>query len=98
MNKIPFEFRERYGEILLINKYQPEPRAQFAMKLLEHFAIVAGETEGEDTAGRSKARLQSVEEAVTRAINIADLAFDEFDKHGWLIDIPEAKLKAVKNE
>jgi hypothetical protein len=53
-----------------------EARAAIALKLIEHFAVVAGFPEGEDSAGRAKVRLQTANELVKRAFEIADLFVD----------------------
>lgn len=54
-----------------------EARAEIALKLLDHFGVVAGTNEGEDSAGRSKLILQTPEEVVKRCFNIAELFIAE---------------------
>ena len=63
-------------------------RGEIATKLVEHFAIVAAQEDGEDTAGRRAIRLQTPEEVVTRACDIAGNLVDEFEKRGWVVEIP----------
>ena len=62
--------------------------ARFAMACIERWGMVAGEIDGEDSAGRSKLRRLSVEEVVTGACDTAHRAYEEFEKRGWLIPLP----------
>ena len=63
-------------------------RAAFAANILEKWALVAGRVEGEDSAGRSIIRNMPASEAVDFACNAADEAFNEFEKRGWLVEVP----------
>lgn len=49
-----------------------ELRTQLAWDLIHRFGSIAGEDGGEDAAGRSKLRLQTPQELVSRCFNIVD--------------------------
>jgi hypothetical protein len=63
-------------------------KGEVASRLVEHFAIVAAQDDGEDSAGRRAFKLQTPEQVVTRACDIANNLVDEFEKRGWVIEIP----------
>jgi len=67
---------------------RPNMRAEIAIKLAEHFAIVAGQEDGEDSAGRRAFKLQSPDQVVARACGIADGLVNEFESRGWIVDVP----------
>jgi len=86
---------------IILHQYElPDPRATFAMSLIEKWGMVAAATNnGEDSAGRQKLELQEPDELVERAMSITSLAFDAFKSHGWLVEVPawgsvEESLKA----
>lgn len=53
--------------------YRMELRAALAWELIHHFGSVAGEDGGEDSQGRSKLRLQTPGELVSRVYSIVDI-------------------------
>ncbi len=61
----------------------------FAMQLIERWGMVAGEPDGEDSAGRSKLKLQSVNSLVARAFDTAELADAVARDRGHIIDVPD---------
>jgi hypothetical protein len=63
--------------------------ARFACALIERWGIVAGEVEGEDSAGRSVCRNATPAEVVARACSIAETALGEFRKRGWMFKGPD---------
>jgi len=68
---------------------RPDPIAEFAMNLLNAPGVlVIGDPDGEDSAGRAKAKERPVQAVVTRAFDIAEAAFAEARKRDLLIDIP----------
>lgn len=69
-------------------KTQPDPRAEFAQRLIERWGLVVSEDGGEDSQGRAKMRRSTPEEIVKAACDTAEKAIDEFEKRGWIIDIP----------
>jgi hypothetical protein len=67
---------------------RPNLKAEVAMRLVEHFAIVAASEDGEDSAGRQAFKLQTPEQIVKRACDIASGLVDEFESRNWMVDIP----------
>lgn len=78
-------------KIRLFNNKVPKEKAQLAIDLLKHLAIVAGDVDGEDTAGRSKLRLLKPQEVAERAVAIAAEAWIAFEAEGWVLDVPAPK-------
>ena len=78
------EYLERKPEIKAWETELPNVEARLALALIEKWGMVAGEADGEDTAGRQKIRLQSPEELVERACKTAQLAFARLRKEGWI--------------
>jgi hypothetical protein len=62
--------------------------AELAARMIERWGCVAGEMDGEDSAGRQKIRLATADELVGRACDVAAKMFEEFTKRGWVVDIP----------
>lgn len=79
-------------EITICHTEVPQEKAKTALDLMRHLAIVAGEVNGEDTAGRQKLRLMTPEEVVDRAISIADIAWNKFREKDWILDVPVPKV------
>lgn len=48
----------------------------------------AGAYNGEDSAGRAKGRKLTPIELVNEAVEVADLAVEEFRRRGWVIELP----------
>ena len=69
-------------------RQRPDMRARFALACIERWGMVAAVPDGEDSAGRSKMRRCGVDEVVQFACLSAEAAFNQFQKRGWLIDIP----------
>ncbi len=63
-------------------------KGEIAQRLMEHLAIAAGQEDGEDSAGRRAFKLQTPEQVVTRACEIADKLVNEFEARGWVVEIP----------
>lgn len=85
----------RYGinDRQIVKLQCENPQAAFAMDLMKHLGICAGRPDGEDSTGRQKGALLSPDEVVTRACSIADIAWQEFQKRGWILDIPVTPKK-----
>lgn len=75
-------------DILIERRVLPDPRAEFAMKLLGQWGLVAHAPDGEDSSRRQKFRPASPAEMVDRACNTADLAFAAFEEREWLTKLP----------
>lgn len=76
--------------------------ARIVLSIIERWAAVAGEPDGEDTAGRSKLRLQEPAEVVDRACEVAKAAVDAFEARGWIAPPPPLehvmKLQALTSD
>ena len=66
--------------------------AATAHDIAKHLAMVAGESDGEDSSGRQKLRLMTPEEVATRACDIAEAMWTKFEARGWILDVPEPRL------
>ena len=84
-------FRGRI-EIAVYKKIALNARAFLAISMMERWGIVAGEPDGEDSSGRSKLGLMPVEQLVERSCQAADLAFKEFRKRKWILDLPAPRI------
>lgn len=84
--------RAKYGEGLdrayPHPRFLPDPRASFAMQIIERWALVAAEADGEDSAGRAKPRRLDPAEVVRIACEISDGAYAEFERREWLVEVP----------
>jgi hypothetical protein len=84
--------RDRYAnrdpEVAIATLIAPDEKARLAMVLLEKWGMVQAHTDGEDSAGRAKLALMPVHEVVGRACEMADLAWREFERLGWVVPIP----------
>lgn len=78
----------QYG-IALHERTVPEKRAVFAMAIIERWALVAAEPDGEDSAGRQKLKMPEPDKLVERAVQIADGAYEAFALKGWLHELPD---------
>ena len=69
-------------------RWQEDTRAGWAVEFACRWGMVAGIDSGEDSAGRSRTRLATVEEVVNRAVDMAGLLHDTLVSRGWLVEIP----------
>lgn len=65
-----------------------EMPARMATVFIEKWGMVAGMSDGEDSAGRHKVRLATPDEVVDRACEMATLAMASFAEREWLTDVP----------
>jgi len=77
----------KYGRIEIDSTHVENFRAKIAIGLVERFGMIAGREDGEDTAGRQKARMLSPKEVVTRACDMADMLVNEFESRRWLLEV-----------
>lgn len=63
-------------------------RARVCLDIITRWGMVAGIESGEDSAGRAKFELQSVDDIVTRAVSTTNALFRAFDKAGWIHELP----------
>lgn len=71
-----------------VRNFIPDERMHFAMAIIEKHALIAGESDGEDSAGRHKMRRAEAAEIVTVACDISEKAFAEFERRGWRQPMP----------
>lgn len=77
------------NNIKIYKKQALSQKAAFVSEMLIRWGVIASSPDGEDSAGRAKGKLYPVNELVSRACNIADAAWFEFEKRGWLLTLPE---------
>ncbi len=77
------------AEVKVVRLTIPTPQAELAMTLIERWGMVAGDVDGEDSAGRQKIRLQTPDELIERACKTAEAAMAEFQQRGWMMAIPK---------
>lgn len=79
-----------YGKmnVVAMDLAVPNSKARFALACIERWGVVAGEPDGEDSAGRQQLRMLAPEKVVKRAFRIAELAFAEAKERGWLSKLP----------
>jgi hypothetical protein len=81
-----------YGDnkqVVVFHTQVPDQVMVFVLELIKQHAMVAAEPDGEDSAGRSRVRLQTPNELVTRAFEISELAFAVARNRGHLVDAPD---------
>ncbi len=74
--------------IAIFKKQAKNTRAEIALEFINRWGMAAAETDGEDSAGRQKLKLSTPGKMVQRACQAADLLMSEFEKRGWLLDLP----------
>ena len=77
-----------FDTVIFHARKRPNMRAEIAIRLVEHMAIVAAQEDGEDSAGRRALRLQSPDEVARRACEIANCLVNEFETRGWIDNVP----------
>jgi len=89
--KIGFLKRKSYKgtEIVVYQQRAFDAEAELAAQMIERWGMSAAIEDGEDSAGRAKIRLLTPEELVQRACETAEQAMEEFNKRGWILDLPE---------
>ena len=75
-------------EVTVVTTVSPNAVGRLAASIAERFALVAAMPDGEDSAGRQKLRLPTAEECAARSCDLAASLWAEFDKRGWLYQIP----------
>jgi len=81
---------------------QLTPKARLALEWAARWAMVAAEPDGEDSAGRQKARRLTPAEISTHACDTVAAIWEEFRARGWILDTPPyselvAKLQDAEN-
>jgi hypothetical protein len=83
-------------EVVVYRKNALCGAAELAVRMIERWGVVAFEPDGEDSVGRQKARMLSESDVVQRACLLAEAAFTEFEKRGWLLNLPEPEVEEEK--
>jgi hypothetical protein len=91
-------FHERYNAPEASDSAIATLAGRVAIKLAEHFGIVAAMPDGEDSAGRMKLRLLTPDEVVDRSIAISERLCEQINARGWLIDVPPPKANKEGDE
>src|SRR4051812_7981894 len=86
--KVYPQYSSKRPEVVFHSTEAPTEEARMAMVFCEKWGMVSGDSDGEDSAGRQKFKLSSVEDVVSRATTMATTLFDEFRKRGWLLKVP----------
>ena len=83
---------ERYGKKkqLLHPEFHNNQKAEAALDMIKRWGISAACIDGETSVGHVNLRNFTVDEVVDRACAMADKAFSEFEKRGWLLELPES--------
>ncbi len=83
-------------DTIVYKKSALDSRGQFATAMIERWGMVAAIEDGEDSAGRHKIRLSTPTELVQRACEVSNLAYEEFEKRGWILKLPIPTLEKDK--
>jgi hypothetical protein len=100
--KVSRQFRDDPKLVIHDTEY-PNFESRLATALVERWGMVAGEPDGEDSAGRAKLRLSSPREITRRACETASEMASEMRKRGWFVMVPtwdemEAEVKLQKDK
>ncbi len=75
--------------IVLFKTETPDDVGALAMNLIERWGLVAAMPDGEDSSGRTRLRLPTANELVTRAFDIAEATLAECSKRHHMVAIPD---------
>ena len=93
--------RDRWGEdayrYVLNPRKATNPIACFAARLITEACKTAFDADGEDSSGRQKGRRLAPKEVVDYCTDMAAVAYEEFERRGWLIDVPSAEELRDRN-
>ena len=84
-------FKHEYDRKYIIMQHDTEApcaEGRFALELIGRFGLIAGEPDGEDSAGRQKGAVMPVAEVVARACDLSRAAFDALRESGWMVKVP----------
>lgn len=80
-----------YEVARLHRTHEPVTVAKIAVEMATRWGIVAAAPDGEDSAGRQKARLRTADELAVAACETAQALWLEFHTRGWLVEVPFPK-------
>lgn len=93
LNEFEFTF-DRYREQQKAHaKGFPNYTAKLAEQIVNHCAMVTGQVDGEDTAGRQKLKLMDPADVAKRACDIAENMVAIFEARGWIVEFPPLPTK-----
>ena len=96
MDDMTYLERQRYEtldtEVVVVQLKLPNHPAQMAQSFIERWGMLLCDSDGEDSAGRQKLRLMLADEVVARACQMAEIAWQEFERRGWLLTLPKPKV------
>ncbi len=92
-----FMIADRYKlkDPVLYYKFHLGLEARIAIEMVQKWGMIAAMDDGEDSAGRHRVRLMTVEELVQRACDSAQKLIEEFEKREWLLELPEPQTKDI---
>ena len=75
---------QRRDALLIARNFVATSRMEFAMNIMERWAAIAAEVDGEDSVGRQKVRHTTPREIVDYSVEVTELAFERFAEKGWM--------------
>lgn len=85
------KFTNMRRQVHIHEREMPSLTGRLAIKLAEHFGVVAAKPDGYDEAGRQKLALLPASEVVDRSITIAELMADGLRARGHIVILPSLK-------
>ncbi|MGE0853311.1 MAG: hypothetical protein AB7O44_27490 [Hyphomicrobiaceae bacterium] len=76
------------AEVVVYRRLAPTLEGEMALRLIDRWGLVCAQADGEDSAGRQKARRATPQEVVAMACETAAEAMAEFKRRDWLIAVP----------
>ena len=64
---------------------------RIATDFIGRWGMIAGEPDGEDSAGRAKGRLLTPGEVVDRAVEMTELLMKSAKEKGWMVEGPDVR-------
>ena len=89
-------FTDRYTDITVAKTQELYAVAKIALEIANRWGCVAAMPDGEDSAGRSKLRMQTPDEIAARAFDTAAALWTQFEGRGWLSELPMPKKMPSK--
>jgi hypothetical protein len=83
---------EQYGKKkqILHTEFHHNQKAAAALEMVVKWGLSAAKEDGETSNGHVKIKTYTPAEIVDRACECADRAFREFEKRGWLLELPDS--------
>jgi hypothetical protein len=85
-----------YGEgatkVVIVERLRLGLAASMAWELCSRWGMAAAKPDGEDSAGRQRLAVLTPEEMTERACATSEAMLTEFEKRGWVLEIPAPQL------